>query len=63
MLLLYYVCICILVFNISINIVNVGICSCIIFRKDYVLFYINLNYIVLGVVELFKICGVYIFWI
>lgn len=53
----------ILVFNISINIVNVGICSYIIFRKDYVLFYINLNYIVLGVVELFKICGVYIFWI
>lgn len=27
----------ILVINISINIVNVGVCSCIIFRKDYVL--------------------------
>lgn len=46
-----------LVINISINIANAGACSCTTFRKDHVLFHINLNHIVPGAVESFKICG------
>lgn len=52
-----------LVFNISINIANAGTCSCTTFRKDHVLFHINLNHTAPGAVDSFKICGAYISWI